>query len=59
MQSTNVRKIKDAIQDQAYRGRRTVSIDAGRVIDVRTRHGVLQAKTLGGKWYSVESVTVN
>jgi RNA polymerase sigma factor (sigma-70 family) len=59
MQSTNIRKIKAAIQDQAYRGRRTVLIDAGRVIDVRTVKGVLQAKTLGGKWYSVESVTVN
>jgi hypothetical protein len=59
MQSTNVRKIKEAIHDQTFKGRCSVLIPAGRVIDVRTRKGQLQAKTLSsGRWHNVESVTI-
>ncbi len=59
MQSTNVRDIKAAIQDQAQRGRRSVHIGIGRVINARTINGQLWAKTMSGKWYSVESITID
>ena len=58
-QSTNVRQIKAAIADQASKGRRSVRIAQGRVMNVRTVKGQLQARLLSsGEWINVESVTL-
>lgn len=60
-QSTNVRHIKQRIQEQTYRGRGRVYIgDCQRVIDVRTVKGQLQVRTLAesDQWQDVDSVTI-
>lgn len=60
METTNVRKINNAVYQQAIRGRRQVKTSEGlRVIKARTVKGQLQVKLLGsGAWISVESVTI-
>jgi hypothetical protein len=60
MQATNVRKIKEAIYDQAMRGRRQVHA-AGhqRVVDVKREKGQLKAKLLNGIWIAVDAVTID
>ena len=59
MQSTNVRQIKKARDDQTFKGRRQVRCEAGRVIGVRTVKGQLHVRTLGLRhWSNVESVTI-
>lgn len=60
IQSTNVRQIKAALWDQAFRGCTRVSCPMGGVVAIRTRQGQLQAMIRGwGRCYTVERVTID
>jgi hypothetical protein len=59
MQSTNVRQIKEALREQAFRGSTRVSCPMGPVVAARWRKGQLRVMIRGwGRWYTVESVSI-
>ena len=62
MKTANVRKINEAVLEQAMRGTRTVRTNAGtRVIRAKTVKGQLRVKLLDadGTWVNVETVNVD
>ena len=57
--STDIRRIKAALWDQAFIGGTRVSCPMGQVVAIRRRKGQLLAMVRGwGRWYPVESVTI-
>jgi hypothetical protein len=59
MQSTNIKEIKAALWDQAFRGCTQVRCPMGGVVAIRKRKGQLMALVRGwGRWYPVESVMI-
>jgi hypothetical protein len=60
MLSANIRQIKAAIRDQAFRGTARVCCPIGVVVSVRRRKGQLLAmiRGWGGRWYPVECVRI-
>jgi hypothetical protein len=61
MESTNVRKIKEAIDDQTYHGRRQVWVNNHeRIVDAKTVKGQLKARLLNGwHWVNVDTVHID
>ena len=57
--STDVRRMKGAICDQAFIGNARVSCPMGSVVAIRRRKWQLLAMIRGcGRWYPVESVRI-
>lgn len=60
MQTTDLRRIKAAIFEQAFTGKAQVVCLMGQVVAVRRRKGQLLAMVRGwGKWYPVERVQIH
>jgi hypothetical protein len=59
MQTTDLRRIKSALWEQAFTGKARVICPLGPVVAVRRRKGQILAMIRGwGKWYVVESVRI-
>jgi photosystem II stability/assembly factor-like uncharacterized protein len=59
MKTTDVRKIKAAINEQANTGRKSVTANGYRIISVKKVNGVLHTRRLGGTWEQADSVEIN
>jgi hypothetical protein len=58
MKENNVRRINQAVQQQAFKGNVAVNCDQGRVFKAKTVGGQLKVKTGSGKWYDAASVDI-
>jgi hypothetical protein len=57
--TTDVRKIKAAINEQANTGTKSVTSEGYRIVSAKKVAGVLMTRRLGGNWQKADSVEIN
>jgi hypothetical protein len=59
MKTTDVRRIKKAIQEQAMKGSIAVNANGHRIVSVKKVEGVLMVRGFGRKWEQAEFVSID